>query len=127
MNTLYIFTNFLIILDKLVFLNLQYKYSTCPDKVLIALGTVTSLVGGTTYPLVYLLLGSITESMIKYSNGITNLATNKTDEENLQKELYDSAYVFVWLSVGLGVATFVLQFVGAVCFSYTASRQVRTI
>lgn len=105
---------------------MQYKYSTYLDKTLIAIGVVTSLAGGTTYPLLYLLLGSITESMIKYSNGITNVTTiNKTIEENLEKDLYDSAYVFVWLSVGLGIATFVLQFVGATCFSYTASKQVR--
>lgn len=100
---------------KLNFFSL-YRYATTNDKLFIALGAFTAIVGGALMPMMTILFGQLSQTF-------TNFAVKSITPDKMQSEINRFTLYFVYLAIG----EFVMVYVSTVIFIYTGEHVAQKI
>ncbi|KAG8177035.1 hypothetical protein JTE90_024081 [Oedothorax gibbosus] len=96
-----------------------FRYSSCWDKMLIAIGTLAAITTGASIPGVTIIYGKMIDSLISYYLSSRN-ATNETVTTD---EFLHSTAVLCALDAAVGLATVLCNYVMISCFSLAAANQ----
>ncbi|KAG8190233.1 hypothetical protein JTE90_011954 [Oedothorax gibbosus] len=96
-----------------------FRYSSCFDKILMAIGILAAIMGGATTPGLNLIFGHIIDKFIQYDMSIKNM----TNETMTTDEFLHSTGILCALTAAFGVASMFCNYIMVSCFTLAAVNQ----
>ncbi|KAG8176437.1 hypothetical protein JTE90_026655 [Oedothorax gibbosus] len=96
-----------------------FRYSSCFDKILIAIGTLAAIIAGASTPGVNMIFGHIIDKFIQYDMSNKNI-TNHTMTTD---EFFHSTAELCVLYIAVGIATVLCNYFMVSCFTLAAVNQ----
>uniref|UniRef100_A0A8D3BUQ4 Bile salt export pump n=1 Tax=Scophthalmus maximus TaxID=52904 RepID=A0A8D3BUQ4_SCOMX len=103
--------------------SVQFRFATCRQVLMMAVGSVCAVLHGSAQPLMLLVFGLLTDTFIEYDIELNELSDGR-------KELLDIEYemtLFAFYYVGIGAAVFLLGYLQISLWVTAAARQIQII